>query len=133
MSKLEIKRNIDWINFTQDCSIYIDDLMVGTLSSGRTLDYEVSNGKHRIKAVINKIASNELEVNIIHKDKNSIKLVQSKSNYMYILFVLLLAPLKIYFIQNVVLWLIIIIVLSLAYYILYGRKNSLKLKLIEQN
>ncbi|MGL5895041.1 MAG: hypothetical protein ACRCZM_10590 [Bacteroidales bacterium] len=132
MITIEITRSRELLNSVREYSIYIDDKLVGSIYNGRTVEFNVLNGEHRVRVDIDWLSSQEMIVS--GESDQTIKLVVSNSKYITPLFwTIIMLPIvfsilcEISFIGNYA-YLLLLIVLFPLYMVTIGRKRYLSLR-----
>ncbi|MGL5014271.1 MAG: hypothetical protein ACRC6V_08275 [Bacteroidales bacterium] len=132
MVTIEITRSRELLNSVREYSIYIDDKLVGSIYNGRTVEFNVLNGEHRVRVDIDWLSSQEMIVS--GESDQTIKLVVSNSKYITPLFwTIIMLPIvfsilcEISFIGNYA-YLLLLIVLFPLYMVTIGRKRYLSLR-----
>lgn len=142
MSKITIKRRKEWSNRSRTIGIYIDGVKTGTLKNGEIKEFEIEEGKHQVKAKVDWCGSEEIEINTANDSKGHIEV--SGFKYGDWVYGLLSFFLLIYFFPKAFLseqdfafeWgyifiLIIPLTLYMLYFLSFGRKQYLQIKLKE--
>ena len=136
MSKLTITRSNGWIGAAAINNIYIDGEKAGIVSAGGTIDFDVTPGKHTVKAKSGWVGGSRLiEVEVGEAENKTIQL----SPVMYIN----MAPVYFPFILALIIYLISLIfdvdiiymyamygflVLYLLYFFTFGRNTFWKFR-----
>ena len=69
MSKITIERPFEWCN-PSNINIYIDDQKVGELNSGKSIDFDVSPGTHKVAVKKKSVGFNRPIVVDVSSDEN---------------------------------------------------------------
>ena len=89
MSKITIERPFEWCN-PSNINIYIDDQKVGELNSGKSIDFEVQPGRHKVAVKKKSVGFNRpVVVDITNHENITIKVTSMKYGRMLAPFLLI--------------------------------------------
>lgn len=129
MAKIEITRTTEWINNAGRIRVYLDGQKIGSIYDGETKEFEVTGGKHKLRAKINWCGSQVFLFTINENETKAIRLSGFKhSKYLMGITAGIIALhflLKHTFNIDFFIWLIIPAFLILAYYFTIGRNHYL--------
>ncbi|MCY0967785.1 hypothetical protein [Chryseobacterium wangxinyae] len=64
MAKIIINRSSEYSNNLRSIGIYLDDIKIGELLDGESEEFEIEEGKHKIRAKIDWCRSNLVDLNV---------------------------------------------------------------------
>lgn len=99
MKKITIKRKSEWQNRKRKIAIYVDDEKVGTIDNGEIKEFELKEGKHKIKAKIDWYGSKEFDFELSENFKGYFEVSGFKNGN--VVNILLLVLMFLYFILNI--------------------------------
>ena len=89
MSKITIERPFEWCN-PSNINIYIDDQKVGELNSGKSIDFEVQPGRHKVAVKKKSVGFNRpVVVDVGSQENKTIKVTSMKYGRMLAPFLLI--------------------------------------------
>ena len=139
MPKITIERPHEWANQTKNIHIFIDDKKVGTIGKGKTMDFDVSPGKHKVLLKSNWLGgSKPLEVDMSDNENRTIKMTSFKYRFIiapflvFISFIIYYGVVAIFglesnFLSNV----LVVLSLYVIFYYLFFRMRYLKLQEVD--
>ena len=132
MAKLVITRSNEWINKGRILVIYLDRKKIGTISSGETKIFQISEGSHTLAAKMSWWSSPRMTFSLQDEEQKKLEVSGFKNvEYYLALSVVLIAIIAFSKEINLVafaVWLLFPIVLAPFYYLTIGRSSYLKLK-----
>ena len=89
MSKITIERPFEWCN-PSNINIYIDDQKVGELNSGKSIDFEVQPGRHKVAVKKKSVGFNRpVVVDVANNENKTIRVTSMKYGRMLAPFLLI--------------------------------------------
>lgn len=89
MSKITIERPFEWCN-PSNIKIYIDDQKVGELNSGKSIDFEMQPGRHKVAVKKKSVGFNRpVVVDIANHENKTIRVTSMKYGRMLAPFLLI--------------------------------------------
>lgn len=90
MTKITIERPFEWCN-QANINIYIDDQKVGELNSGKSIDFEVEPGTHKVAVKKKSVGFNRpVVVDVLSHENKTIRVTSMKYGRMLAPFLLIL-------------------------------------------
>ena len=133
MAKIRIERSSEWNNKGRKIGVYINDIKVGTVNDGETVEYEVESGVNEVCCKIDWCRSPKIKLNSVQNETKTLSLNGFKYGVYIIritLGLLLLYYLLSYAFQLQVNFLIIVIAMGFLYplyFITLGKDKYLRL------
>jgi hypothetical protein len=131
MARIIIKRTNEYINYFRDIRLYGDDKLVGRISSGKTITFEVKPGVHTLQAKIDWAGSKKITFKTGEEDR---KFILRSFKYTWIINLEILIIAIVFFLDffvdlNLLFYLVLLLPggLLLFYYITFGRYRYLRL------
>lgn len=129
MPILRIKRTYDFTDSRKDYEIYIDGNMIGTIGTGETRQFEISEGEHFLNSKLNWVKSHSFSFGIKNKETKTFMVGRSKMVKLIINIFMIIAVLSFiltfFKIFNFAVYLNIPVILFLFYYYTFGRYKFL--------
>lgn len=92
MTKITIERSNEYANYFRAIKIYIDGEYVGNINKGESIEYDVEEGQHTVKAKIDWCGSKEYTVDAKNDDEQVLYLRGYKgAKYLSLLVVIMMA------------------------------------------
>lgn len=129
-----LTRTKEYLNFARSFSVLLNNKEIGKIRNGEIKSFEISEGKHQLKADIDWCSSPEIDFEIKEGETKTYKVGGFKYGSIIIPIALILIVVKIVllFFADVDLpilhFILLPVFLLLLYYITFGRKNYLTLK-----
>lgn len=137
MATITIQRTRELNNMIRDFKIFIDGKQVGTIANGKTKEFTTTPGQHTITSKIGWCSSPDISISITDNETKKLKVGGFKYAKwvmfigMEIICMHLILSLTRGF--NYTIFLIVPILLLMAYYLTFGAKKYLTLKEIKEN
>lgn len=137
MAKLIITRKSEFINSLRDYNIFLNDEIIGSISSGETKEFMIPEGTNILKATDNWYGSKKLEINVSNEEAKTVSisgLWPARIMMFFISFIIVVPILFRDFIRSheflkyTFIVLSIIVLLAIIYYLTIGRNNYLEIK-----
>jgi len=133
MPKLVISRRKEWSNRARKFSIYIDGKFHDVISNNEIKDFDLESGKHNVLLKVDRCSSPEIEIDLSDEKSTTMeasifKLMRWIYPILYGIFAafLLLKWIFDIYIQELV-YVVIPLVLIIAYYFTFGRKKYIEI------
>lgn len=137
MSILKIRRKTEWVNWTRDTGIYLDDIKLGIISNGQKKEFTIEPGSHTLKAKIDWCGSQRFPFEVREGQTESIVIgAYRHANLLLVMEVLLVIThffLRNEYGINYVIWFAVPFLLYTLYYTTIGRNRYLVIQEDEQN